>query len=169
MLAGNGCDAHVLTLALTISGSATNCSQTVNVTDNQPPTFTPPTAISDCVESLNNAIYNSTNVYRPEYFTYSPTGNNMLDLTGLSDNCCTSGTLLISWRIDFSGGTPASITGTGQPSTYGSLIQFPGDGTTFLNMTHTITYWVTDCNGNVSPTQTSTITIKPRPNVIKQN
>ena len=169
VLAGNSCSDYTLTLALTVSGSGTNCSQTVNVTDNQPPTFTPPAAISECVESLNNAIYNGTNVYRPEYFTYSPTGNNMLDLTGLSDNCCTSGTLQISWRIDFSGGASASINGTGQPSTYGSPIQFPGDGTTFLNMTHTITYWVTDCNGNVSLPQTTTITIKPRPNVIKQN
>ena len=170
--AGNSCSAYTLNLALTVSGSATTCSQTVNVTDNQPPTFTPPAAIVECVESLFIATYNGAtmdiNPGRPDYFTLDA-GNPLLDLTGLSDNCCTSGSLQISWRIDFSGGTPASITGTGQPSTYGSLIQFPGDGTTFLNMTHTITYWVTDCNGNVSHTHTTTITIKPRPNVIKQN
>ena len=170
--AGNSCNAYALNLALTVSGSATNCSQTVSVTDNQPPAFTPPAAITQCVESLNLAIYNGAtmdiNPGRPDYFTLE-SGNALLDLTGLSDNCCSTNNLQIHWRIDFYGGTPASTTGTGQPSTYSSPIQFPGDGTTFLNVTHTITYWVTDCNGNVSPTQTTTITIKPRPNVNKQN
>ena len=172
VLAGNNCSAYTLNLALTIGGSGTNCSQTVNVTDNQPPTFIAPAAITECVESLFTAIYNGAtmdiNPGRPDYFTLEA-GNTLLDLTGLSDNCCASGTLQISWRIDFNGGAPASITGTGQPSSYGSPIQFPGDGTTFLNLTHTITYWVTDCNGNFSSTRTTIITIKPRPNVIKQN
>ena len=172
VLAGNSCTDYTLTLALTVRGSGTNCSQTVNITDNQRPIFTPPAAISECVESLFVATYNGANMdinpNRPDYFTLEA-GNALLDLTGLSDNCCTLTSLQINWRIDFSGGTPASITGTGQPSAYGVPIQFPGDGTTFLDLTHTITYWVTDCNGNISSTQTTTITIKPRPNIIKTN
>ena len=62
---------------------------------------------------------------------------------------------------------PAGINGTGQPSAYGTDIQFPGkvDG----DKVHTITYWITDCNGNDSLPETVNITVKPRPNVIKQN
>ena len=172
VLAGNNCNTYALTVTIAKSGASSTCTQTIVVSDNQPPTFTPPAAISECVEGLYSAIYNSAtmdiNPGRPDYFTLG-TGNTMLDLTGLSDNCCSTGSLLISWRIDFYGGVTASITGTGQPSAYGSPIQFPGDGTTFLNVTHSITYWVTDCNGNISLPQTTTITIKPRPNVITQN
>jgi hypothetical protein len=70
----------------------------------------------------------------------------------------------LHWRIDFGGATPpAPISGTGQPSAYGSDIIFPGDGATFLDVTHTITYWVVDLSGNESVHQPVTVTIHPRP------
>ena len=172
VLAGNNCSDYALSVALSVGGSTSNCSQTISVTDNQPPTFTKPDDLIFCVESLILATYNGAtmdiNPDRPDYFTLEPT-NTLLDLIGLSDNCCAVGSLAISWRIDFSGGTPSSISGTGQPSGYGIPINLPGDGSTFLNMHHTITYWVTDCHGNVSATQTTNITIKPRPNIVKGN
>ena len=58
---------------------------------------------------------------------------------------------------------------TGQPSTFGTDIHFPGDGVTFTNLVHTITYRIVDCSGNVSDPQNQTITIKPRPNIVKVN
>jgi hypothetical protein len=65
--------------------------------------------------------------------------------------------------------THPSISGTGQPSTYGSDILLWGDGVTFTTITHTISYWVEDCNGNTSQTQIQNITITPRPQIIKMN
>jgi hypothetical protein len=85
--------------------------------------------------------------------------------------------MVIHWRIDFMPtpnplppyslvNTP-SISGTGQPSAYGTNIQLPGDGVTFLDVIHTITYWIVDCHNNITAETTVNITIKPRPNVIK--
>ena len=94
--------------------------------------------------------------------------------TSYTDNCDLSCGIEIRWRIDLEGGTAIPSTtpstyNTGQPSTYGSDIQFLGDGVTFNNVVHTITYWIVDCNGNVSDPQTTTITVTPRPEVIKLN
>ena len=67
----------------------------------------------------------------------------------------------VRWRIDFEGGgalpsaDPADYY-EGQPSTIDftdDQILFPGDGVTFQNRVHTITYWIVDCAGNVSLSQ----------------
>jgi len=164
--------AGITTITWTASNASgsVSCNQTVTVTDNEPPTFDVPLPISECVESIFTAIYDPAtidiNPDRPEYFIFS-NGSTALNLTGLTDNCCAVIDLMINWRIDFFGGSPASITGTGQPSLYGE-IQFPGDLPPYDdNLIHTITYWVEDCNGNVSDEQMVNITIKPRPNLIK--
>ena len=160
------------TLSLTLTDSnlcSSNCSKTV-IKDTVPPTFIAPTIANFCVENLVDAIYNPAtidiNPDRPDYFLLNK-GNTILDLTGLVDNCCGTSSLTINWRIDFNGGLPASIAGTGQPSKYTSNIQFPGNGPGSADVNHRITYWVTDCNGNVSNTQVTIITVKPRPGIIK--
>ena len=152
------------------------CMQTIVINDNQLPTFTQPDAISECVERLNSAIYNAPttdiNPDRPDYYTFQK-GNASLDLDPLKfiDNCPLTCAVEIRWKIDMNNGTriPALPTAflTGQPSAYSSDIQFLGDGASFTNVNHTITYWIVDCSGNVSLPKTQTITIKPRPQIIK--
>ena len=91
--------------------------------------------------------------------------------------------MTINWRIDFvdvpspyptdplNPAGPyishAPISGTGQPSTHVGNIELWGDGVEFKTITHTITYWVEDCNGNISAEQTENIIINPRPEIIK--
>ncbi|MBL7969703.1 MAG: HYR domain-containing protein, partial [Prolixibacteraceae bacterium] len=168
-----------------------NCTQTVTVVDNEAPTFSSQ-SISECVDKLYSVIYTETNPNpnsgvnpnliknpSPDYYTFIA-GNTSLDLTGITDNCCAPASLIIHWRIDFtnvpdplnpSGPTinHPSITGTGQPSTFGSDILMWGDGVNYTTVSHNITFWVEDCNGNTSATQTKTITVNPRPRIIKMN
>jgi PKD repeat protein len=157
--------------AANISGSDA-CTQTVTITDTEKPTLVLPTPFSECVLSIITATYDAATMditpARPDYYSFI-TGDTHLDLdpSKFADNCALNCPPIgIRWQIDFFGGTPASISGTGQPSTHASF-QIPGDGVTFNDMIHTITYWITDCNGNESLPVTQNITIKPRPNVIK--
>jgi hypothetical protein len=150
------------------------CTQTVTVTEN-PPTFTLPPAMSECVLPIQQAVYDPANVItdnyspnRPDYYIFSA-GSTGLDLINFqSSNCCPISTM-IHWKIDFAGGVPASISGNGLPSSYGSDIQFPGDGVTYVDKIHTITYTITDCSNiliGVQPPPVN-ITIKPRPWLVK--
>ena len=165
------------------------CSHTVTVTDNEPPTFTT-APIENCVDPLQSVVYTESDQIRmwawnrtfknpsPDYYTFE-SGNTTLDLTDLDDNCCDVSELTINWRIDFtdipdplnpaSTISHGSISGTGQPSTYGSDILLWGDGVNFMEITHTITYWVEDCHGNVSEEKTEEIIVTPRPQIIKMN
>ncbi len=168
----------------TIRWTATNnagsdeCTQVITVTDTEPPIITPPDPYEDCVESLFLAQYNGTTnlTYNPMYpdadYHLFEAGNTSLDLdmpNDYDDNCCTAAdSYTINWRIDFDGSEP-SISGTGQPSEYGSDIPLWGDGVTYQNREHTISYWVVDCHGNTSLEYSTTITITPRPNLIKLN
>jgi hypothetical protein len=127
-----------------------------------------PGPFSFCVADLISAAIVSSLLQinpTPDYFLFK-SGSNALDVNpaGFSDNCTPPNQLVLHWRIDFGGATPPpSISGTGQPSTNGSDIIFPGDGATFLDVTHTITYWVVDLSGNESVHQPVTVTIHPRP------
>jgi hypothetical protein len=150
------------------------CTQLVTVTEN-PPTFALPADLIHCVLSIQQAIYDPTNAVtdnyspnRPDYYIFKA-GSTELDLISfLSSNCCTIDKM-IHWKIDFAGGVPASISGNDQPSNYGSDIQFPGDGVTYLDLIHKITYTITDCNNNIIGIQPPpvNITIMPRPWLIK--
>lgn len=170
------------------------CSHWIDVRDTIPPTFTAD-PYENCVDPLHWVVYDPTNANPtfnhadpdelnkfPVDFRTMYAGDTFLDLTSLEDNCCDSVDMTINWRIDFSD-TPSpstgaalthpSIGGTGQPSDYrvGGIptdIQLWGDGVTFTTMVHTITYWVEDCNGNMSDELVNTITITPRPEIIKQ-
>jgi hypothetical protein len=166
--------------AVNASGHA-ECEQLITVIDNQPPTFAA-NPYEDCVESLMSAVYTvGTNniIYNPDYpngdYKIYRTGSDIrldIDPATYFDNCCTVFEPdSLSWTIDFDGTDPAepSISGTGQPSTYSADIYLWGDGVNFQSRVHTITYRLTDCNGNPSLPVTTTITINPRPKLEKVN
>jgi hypothetical protein len=165
----------------TITWRATNiegfdeCTQTITIVDNQAPEFIAPLPLSFCVEVLYTAAYWDPTMDimpdRPEYYLFKA-GDTILDLNPatFTDNCPLSCISEIRWRISFFDGTflPAlpSLYITGQPSDYPTDIQLPGSVTG--DVVHTITFQIVDCNGNVSLPVTINITIKPRPNIIKQ-
>ena len=102
-----------------------------------------------------------------------------LDIDNVIDNCCTEQELLenLSWVIHFDESLDppqADLSGTGQPSTLdenndGIVDEIILWGTPDnVDVFHTITYTLTDCNGNVANSVSVNITIKPRPDVIKQ-
>lgn len=163
------------------------CDQLVTVVDEEPPTFTAD-PYEDCVELLYHALYtgNVDNLeLEPDYpdadYDVFYPGDTALDidLGTYVDNCCiVSDGYTLRWEIDFDGNDPSepSIIGYGQPSTYvdpvsglASAIYLWGDGVTFQSRVHTISYWITDCHGNESAPVQTTITVKPRPELIKLN
>lgn len=155
-----------------VGGNQATCTQSVVVTDNQPPSFSLPANIELCVQNIQQANFDEIDDIepdRPEYYLFE-SGDTALDLdaTTFTDNCCTPASMTLSWTITFDGDMPAAISGTGQPSTYGTAIQLPGDGVTFSDKVHTITYKLEDCNGNHTE-KTAQITIKPRPKIEKLN
>ena len=168
--------------ATTITWTATNvsgtdvCIQTITVVDNQAPTFSIPPDLSYCVQDIYTANYWDPTVditpARPEYYLFVA-GNTALNLNTatFNDNCGAGCIFEIRWRIDFQDGSflpalPATYI-SGQPSAYGTNIQFPGSVT--VNQVHLISYRIMDCHGNISATQSVTVTVTPRPNVIKLN
>ncbi len=182
--AANGTNPIVVIRTWTLKdavGNETTCKQRIEVADTTPPTFNAPGPFSFCVENVWSAAMLSNTLKinpDPDYYLFIK-GNTSLDLdpviNNFKDNCCAVNTLEIHWRIDFADTpnqtpppstlTHPPITGTGQPSLYAADIQIPGDGVTYLNVVHTITYWLIDCNGNKSVDKTVNITIKPRPEV----
>jgi hypothetical protein len=164
------------------------------VTDTIVPTFTlGSTEVSYCVNNIISAVYNPNpnlsispeyddlTTPRPEYYQFTA-GSTIFDLdqniNKYDDNCCAANLLTLHWRIDFTPTpNPATVAHelitkpaipdqTGQPSAYGD-IQFPGDGVTFKDVDHYITYWLIDCHGNKSVEKVVKVTVKPRPNLIK--
>ncbi len=160
--------------ATDLAGNKSSCAQTINIADNTLPTLVVPASFNFCVENVISAgiVFNALKINPiPDYFLFVK-GNTAMDLNpaDFSDNCTPANQLVLHWRIDFSGAVPPpSISGTGQPSAYTSDIIFPGDGVTFLDINHTITYWVVDMSGNESVHKTVTITIHPRPVVSYQD
>ncbi|NVO18395.1 MAG: hypothetical protein HXX13_01770 [Bacteroidetes bacterium] len=156
--------------ATNIAGTVT-CIQTVTVIDNQPPNFTPPVDQAFCVINIINATYYDPTMditpARPEYYILTPADKIALspDPATFTDNCTPSGSLILHWRLDFNGGNPAPLTGIGLLSAYTNEIRLAGDVTN--NVQHTLTYWLEDASGNLSASKVVTITIRPRPNIIK--
>jgi hypothetical protein len=149
-------------------GNSAICTQNITVLENEPPSLIAPAPFNFCVENLISAsmVYNLLQLNPDPDYSLFKKGSNALDLdpAGFSDNCTPANQLVIHWKIDFGGiAPPPSITGMGQPSTYSSDIYLPGDGITFQDVTHTITYMVVDLAGNESVHKPVTITIHPRP------
>lgn len=171
------------TVTVTDANGCTVANQwTVTSEDTEPPTFTPPAPPSFCVVDINSAVYDGqpepqadivpdplfappypSAWRRPDWYIFD--GTLELDLFNIADNCC-AGNNIIDWTIEFAGNAQSPITGTGQLSDYGPIVLWGTPSNTEL--THTITYTVTDCNGNASEPVTIDIIIKPRPDVIKQ-
>ena len=117
VLAGNACTTYTISLSMVKNGvTIPSCTQTVNVTDNQPPTFTTVNTLSYCVENIQNAVYNNTPTVgivpeyddlttpRPEYYRLTA-ASKLLDLdpviNNFNDNCCPNNSLIIHWEILF--------------------------------------------------------------------
>ena len=183
------------------SDPSNNTSGIINtaVTDATAPTLDVTlTPFTFCVSNIQSAVYNpNPNVLisplyddltteRPEYYRLPSTAIFDLDevTNNFDDNCCADEDLVIHWEIIFAPTpdpstvlhlpiTKAPITGkTGQPSLYTGVIDFPGDGVTFLDVIHQINYWLEDCHGNpkvpVDPVKkTVNIVIKPRPKITR--
>ncbi len=173
-------------VGINASGTDT-CTQQITVIDVEPPTFAA-VDFEDCVERLTSAVYtgDADNIqYNPDYpdgdYKILHIGDTYLDidLNTYLDNCCVlADGYSIRWTLDFEGTNPGepTISGTGQPSTYKDPVTSDpldiylwGDGVTFLDRVHTITYWMTDCHGNESLPVTVNITINPRPELVKMN
>ena len=155
--------------------SAAGCDGPVQTGEVYVYQITLPDPLSECVENLNTVSYNGSDITSvwSDYYTFKPNDTHLdLGPENFAVIFPSSCPVEIQWKIDFSP-TPdpithnpvtiLSISGIGQPSTYGSEIQFPGDGVDFNNVVHTITYQIVDCNNHISYTNTQTITIKPRP------
>jgi hypothetical protein len=172
-------------IATNISGADT-CFHEITVLDTIRPVIAALDSLEGCVEPIQMAVYSQAedDLYypdRPDFMVFAA-GDTTLDLTiiDMDDNCsldsCPNN---ISWRIDFSPVTDQHgvlrtfsnpvFTGTGQLSDHGSDIMFPGDGTYMSSVDHWITYRITDCNGNVSFSQTRKVTVLPRPKIEKVN
>jgi len=169
----------------TITWRATNisgfdeCVQTITVTDNEVPTFTAPGPFDFCVISIISAQYDGQpepaadiipldplhgNPRRPDWYLVA-NGSTELDLTAVADNCCALNNITIDWTITFDPLIGGMLSGSGQPSLL-TPIQLWGIDTN-VEVNHTITYTVTDCNGNEAAVISRNILVRPRPHVIK--
>jgi hypothetical protein len=172
VLSGTGCTSYTVAVSLTKNGITSSCTQTVSVVDTTAPGYTvSPTTAEFCVINIQSAVMSSgtlqvTPAPASDYALFKHGTDTSLDLNmaNATDNCCSSG-LTIRWEIHFSSGQ-ATVSGTGQPSTYSTDIQLWGDGTNNQILTHEIWYWIKDCNGNemTSPIK-RTINIQPRPKI----
>ncbi|MCE1197693.1 MAG: hypothetical protein LWW85_01885 [Marinilabiliales bacterium] len=152
------------------AGNKSQCQQKIRISDQDPPVLATPANFSFCVETLNSAamVANSLQLNpNPDYYLFHR-GSTVLDIntSDFSDNCTPVNQLVLHWKIDFSPAIPlASISGTGQLSAYPSDIYFPGDGVGFMDVTHTLTYWLVDLNGNESVHHSVPVVIHPRPSL----
>lgn len=137
------------------------------IPDHTPPTFQPPAGpFNFCVENIMETCYWSPftgiNPERPDYYIFRK-GDQYFDLDPnyYNDNCQTGCDLPIRWQITVN--VEAFVSGNGQPSAHDDF-EIPGSPNAAV--THEITWWITDCNGNESLPETRNIVIKPRPKII---
>lgn len=159
-------------IAENIAGSDT-CSQLITVMDAEKPRFLslPVSVRYFCVIAIFQANFYPDTVdispVRPDYYILTPADKSSLDLNQSTfwDNCTPAASLILHWRIDFNGGAPSPVTGTGQISNYSGELRFPGIPR--IDVTHKISYWLEDSSGNLSDEIMVSIIIKPRPDVVK--
>jgi hypothetical protein len=143
--------ATLLTTTFTITAEADGCTSqttaTVTVGDNIPPMITGPVpSVHFCVQDIIVAFWNfagDITPIRPDWYTLHH-GDTDLDINpaSFSDNCSLPSNMILHWRIDLVGG--AIISGIGQISAYPNNIIFPLG-------TSTVTYWLEDQVGNLTP------------------
>jgi uncharacterized repeat protein (TIGR01451 family) len=171
------------TYSLTVT-DANGCTYTEDFVvesepDTEPPTFTAPGPFDYCVINIISAQYDGQpepaadiipllpehgNPRRPDWYLVN-SGSTELDVTNIADNCCDATDITISWTITFDPLVGGTLSGTGQPS-LSTPMQLWGTAAN-VPVNHTITYTVTDCNGNVAATVSRNVLIRPRPEVIK--
>ncbi|MFV0377800.1 MAG: PKD-like domain-containing protein [Mangrovibacterium sp.] len=158
----------IITWTATNAAGTATCSQTVTITDTEAPRFINPFDVEVCVERIKEFTIDDNT--RPDYYIFE-TGNVILDLAtdNFSDNCGLNCDVTIEWRIVFanSDNLPTSGYISGQPSAYPTDILFPGDGVDFQPVVHKVYYRITDCSGNQSEEQVTTVTVSPRPQIVK--
>jgi PKD-like domain/PKD domain len=172
---GNKIITRTWSLVDNCGNAAPNQVQTITVLDLIPPAFTSlPTPVHTfCVIDIITANFYPDTMditpVRPDYYILSDADKTSLNLNPATfwDNCTPAANLTLHWRIDFNGGIPAPITGTGQISAYPGVILFPG--APIVEVTHSITYWLEDGCQNLGNEAVVSIIIKPRPHVIKLN
>jgi len=146
-------------------GNVDICQEIITINDTIPPVLNTPDSVHWCVQDIVAAIWDGAGDFtpiRPDWHTFH-SGETSLDLnpSTFSDNCTAVEDLILHWKITLVGGPV--ILGNGQVSSYGSNIQFPlGD--------NTITYWLEDQCGNLTPTidrPLVIIKVFPRPDIIR--
>jgi len=186
--------AEVELFTLTDPDESNNSSTCITAINDPPPSFTLfETEASFCANNIIDGVYNpfwdplivpeydDITYPRPEYYLLTA-ASELFDLdpveNNYNDNCCIDEALILHWRIDFTPtpdpstidhnliNWPPITNQTGQPSLYGD-IEFPSDGVNFTDVNHYLYYWLEDCNGNISTEKMVTITVIPRPNIIK--
>ena len=143
----------------------------VLVADTVAPRFTTPEGpLCFCVEPVAAARYDpgteSLRYVAPDFYRIN--GNEPgidPDPSLFSDNCCPPEKLVLHWKLEFSGGTPASLTGTGPPSAGLAGVMLPGDPSGSQTVNHTLICQLEDCSGNLSVPHPLQITIRPRPRI----
>ncbi len=148
------------------NGCSSNTTASIGVLDNTPPLFISfPNPVHWCVQDIIEANWDGMGDItpeRPDWFTFLAGGTTFdLDPSTFFDNCTAATDLVLHWQIDLAGG--GIITGSGQISTYPSNIQFPvGD--------NTITYWLEDESGNLTPAGNRAVvnvTVHARPDITR--
>jgi hypothetical protein len=166
----------VITRTWSLSDSCSNTTtkvQNITVSDTISPAFTslPAPIRYFCVIDIITANFYPDTMditpVRPDYYILSDADKSSLNLDPGTfwDNCTLAANLILHWRIDFNGGVPPPITGTGQISAYPGVILFPG--APIVEVTHSLTYWLEDGCQNLGDEAVVLIIIKPRPHVIK--
>ncbi|MBP6976731.1 MAG: HYR domain-containing protein [Lentimicrobiaceae bacterium] len=172
-----------------ISGMDT-CVQVVIVIDTIPATFNAPNDTAYCVLDIYSAMWDGFpdpipgadikpeedwvpgEPRRPDWYILVA-GSTELDVTGINDNCCDLDSIQIYWTI-LDSNNAVYLSGTGQPSAYDpdddgypDPIVFQGNENN-TEVYYTMIFYLVDCYGIVSEAESVNITIKPRPNLIKQ-
>jgi len=154
------------TITATSGGCSSTTTATVTVGDNTPPVFlVNPGPVHFCVQDIIQAFWNfagDITPIRPDWYTFH-SGQTTFDLSPatFSDNCTSPANLILHWRINLVGGTV--INGVGQLSLYPLDIIFPLG-------TSTITYWLEDRAGNLTPVNLRPVVqviVHPRPDITR--
>lgn len=175
--------------AIVINNSELNspCSTMIGLPDNSKPNLSTPDPFEFCVENIQTLVYDAALTdfipsARPDYYTIKA-GDLNLDLnlaTFVHGTCLPENDLILHWSIRNSADEPIKSVSdvfltdiTGQVSDYTKAIATKTDivfqGAVNADVTYKITYWLEDTCGNLSDPRVTTITIKPRPNIIKED
>lgn len=135
-----------------------------------------------CVEDITAATFNGQNEPdadilepRPDWYTIQGDDLDLDPATLFSDNCTAATSLTLHWSITDAANQPVTdedatplTNKTGQVSDYlANVASIVLIGDPVADEIYTITYWLEDACGNFSTNKAATITIKPRPNIVK--